>query len=196
MFLLVPAKLYADGPPIDTLGNIRCEFLSIKLDDAQIQHLQSHRWLTLTPLQREQLKSLHLPKYIDVFGPFHGDCTCGQVYGMWYRIDSLAFCKRNLQPRDSLEYDYDMAWYNDDKNFQSDSQNFHIGSAGRIIHNNQVVSNDNIYSVVDSLTKARNERYIIVYQPPINKNPNAAAVRQAKRWIESRLPAGIKVYWM
>ena len=160
----------ADGPPIDSTGKIFCKYIAIKLDSIQISHLQNHRWLELTTIQRKKLASLHLPKYIDVLSPFHNDCTCGQIYGIWFRKDSLAFVADDLHLKPYSDKEI-FDWYNMGLNIEKSKNNLFIGTEGYLYFNNLRINENQIRVRLNDLGKTKNpSNYLIIHQPPLSSS--------------------------
>jgi hypothetical protein len=193
VFCLSAFKLLADGPPIDTTGHISCNYISVKITKSQKEHLQSHRWLSLNKEQRKKLTFLNLPKFVDVFDPFHHDCTCGQIYGMWYQEDSIAFCVRDSGRSSELDYDDDEigGWYNNDSNFvgRKNKDAAFISLDGKVFYMDHQIS-------IDDLRKISLENYIFIYLPPIAKSKNPGLIYQTKEKILLNFPKTMQIFWM
>jgi hypothetical protein len=188
----------AEGPPIDSTGKIRCKFIFVQLDSIQIRHLQTHRWIKLTPIQQKRLHFLNLPKYVDIFDPFHHDCTCGQTYGMWYQTDRLGFCYGDTTKTEINNDEESNEWYNNDTNFvrQSNLNNLFISTNGQLLYKDKPISIDNVPKIINSLKTKKNKKYLTIYQPPTAGNPNSKKIQQTKTKIRQLIPADFEVNWM
>ncbi len=92
MFIFIFADAYADGPPVDTLGNVHGKYFAIKLNESQVKEIGRNRTLKFTNKQYNYLrkKLKNLKRKIFVLTPFYNDCTCDLIYGIWNRRDSVA----------------------------------------------------------------------------------------------------------
>lgn len=196
--LITTLNLLADGPPIDSTGKIWCKFISIQLDSSQIKHLQCHRWIKLTADQQKRLNFLELPKYVDIFDPFHNDCICGQVYGMWYLPDRIGFCYKDSTKTIIGEDDEITDWYNNDTNFvgQVDPNHLYIGSNGQLLYKEKPISSNDISKIIESLKTNKDKEYIVIYLPPISNNSNSKAIRKIKEGIQLAIPKDFRTFWM
>lgn len=191
--------LRADGPPIDSTGHIFCKFISIKLDSKQIKHLQTNRWLILTDVQQKRLHFLNLPKYVDIFDPFHRDCTCGQIYAMWYLPDRIGFCIRDTTKFEISPGDDEInEWYNNDTNFvkHKSANDFYINTIGQLLYKEKIITIKDMMGIIETLKKSKDKRYLTIYQPPTTNNPNSKDILQTKQKIRELLPSDFTVYWM
>jgi len=188
----------ADGPPIDSTGKIRCKFISIQLDSIQIRHLQTHRWIKLTAIQQKRLHFLNLPKYIDIFDPFHRDCTCGQIYGMWYQTNRLGFCYSDTTKTEVNSDDELNEWYNNDTNFvrRGNLNDLYISTSGQLLYKDKPIPTDYVPKIITFLKINKNKGYLTIYQPPTTGNPNSKQVQQTKDKIRKFIPVDFEVNWM
>lgn len=192
-------NLLADGPPIDTAGNITCNFISIQLDKAQIKHLETHRWIKLNPAQQQRLHFLNLPKYVGVIDPFHRDCTCGQVYGMWYSPDKLAFCYNDTTKTEIIDEPELIEHYNNDTIFtrNNNPNDFYISTGGQLLYKGKPISMSRFQKITESIMKGEDNRFIFIYQPPMSNNKNADLVLKTKDKVRKALPKGMEtIYWL
>jgi hypothetical protein len=190
--------LFADGPPIDSTGKIFGKYISITLDSNQIKHLQTNRYLELTKEQQKRLYFLDLPKYVDIFDPFHRDCTCGQIYGMWYQTDKVAFVIKdtNIAVKPAID-DEVYNSYSEAPVSNSIKNELFIGSQGKLYYNNQIIDIDKIPLIIKELSLEKSEKdYIVIYQPPTVGNPNSKTILRIKTALRQKIPIDFKVYWL
>jgi hypothetical protein len=199
IIILTSNCLLADGPPINTAGNILTTYVSIKLDTNQIRHLQNNRWLELTPAQQKSLHFLDLPKYVDIVDPFHRDCTCGQIYGMWYTVDSIAFAVKdtNIIVKHNWS-DEEFKAYNSSEQLRTiDPNDLFITSAGQISYMGKIVEIKNIQDKLRKIEIKKNDKikYITIYQSPLKHNKSKNKVISTKAKLVKCVPADLSVYW-
>lgn len=197
-------KMFAEGPPIDTSGHIRCKYISITLDSLQIEHLQKSRWLDLTLDQRKQLPFL-LPKTIDIVDPFFNSCTCGMIYGMWYAKDKIAFCVSEAELKqplniegktDTSSVDESVALYNDypkiyGKNF------IYIGLSGELFHEGKSITIEELNKIAKKIKEEniKDASCLVFCLPPTKENLNYKKVFITKRDITVNLPSNLCYAW-
>jgi hypothetical protein len=191
--------ILADGPPIDSTGKILTSYFSIKLDSNQIRHLQNNRWLELTAEQKKKLHFLDLPKYVDIVDPYHHECTCGQIYGMWYTIDSIAFALKDTNKLDKHDLNDDVfnAYNTNDFLNPLNPNDLFITTTGLISYMGEIVEIKNISDKLCKIQIKKNDKikYIAIYQPPLKHNKSKDKVIATKAKLAKSIPADLDVYW-
>ena len=189
--------LFADGPPFDTTGKIRSKYIAIKLEANQINHLQVCRWLKLTSAQQKRLHFLNLPKYISIVDPFYNDCTCGMVYAMWFRVDSIAFEIRDTTKIVQYQKDDDICtWYGKDFNTSYEKNEIYIGSSGQLFYLGKLIDPDEVELIIKNYVPGEGgDKYFSFFLPPISKNPNAKIVLRVKNKLKSIKVDKCSIYW-
>ena len=198
-FLLLTNILKADGPPIDTSGKIHVPYISITLTKLQAEHLQKNRHLDLTAEQQKKLARWKLPNTIDILDPYWRDCTCGMIYGIWYKPNEVAFLLR-----DTIKTNCEKGSANDEtneyyKNYQKEDAktNLYIGTDGRIYYQNKLISFQEISKIIEEIKAIdKDNPYLIIYQPPKTGNTYWSNVEETKKKIEKIIPAGFSYHWM
>lgn len=194
IFLLFSNGILADGAPMDSTGKIFTKYVSITLDSIQIKHLQKNRYLKLTDEQQKRLHYLDLPKYVDIIDPFHRRmCTCGQIYGMWYAPDKVAFTVKDttvIYKHESDDPFFDVYDKNFDTNYKQNEM--FIGSKGELYYKGKLVSLNDVVAILNLLENKKS--YIRIFLPPINKQ-NYTAISNTRQALSQIIPSEFNFYW-
>ena len=189
--------LFDDGPPFDTTGRIRSKYVAIKLEANQINHLQVCRWLKLTTAQQKRLHFLNLPKYISIVDPFYNDCTCGMVYAMWFKVDSIAFSIRDTTKIVQYQEDDDICtWYGKNFNTSCEKNEIYIGSSGQLFYLGKLIVPAEVEQIIKNyIPEEAGDKYFIFLLPPISNNPNAKMVLRINNKLKRIKIDKCAIYW-
>jgi hypothetical protein len=194
LFCSLCSEALADGPPINKNGEITRPFVSVTLDSVQIEHLQSNRHIELTRAQRARLHFLKLPKIIDVLDPFHHDCTCGQVYGIWYQTDKLAFVYSDTTVVDDIyKGDPELAEMYDNYKSEQPRTWVLVGSSGQLYYQGVKITLKKLEEIARQ-RKGEKQEYLMIFQPPLKNNPNRRNVENTIATIR-QTNLGIDIAW-
>ena len=191
-------ELFADGPPIDSTGKIYVKYVSITLDSTQIAHLQKNRYLKLTPEQQKRLYFLNLPTYVDILDPFHNLCTCGQIYGMWYETNKIAFEITDTTKIQKWAADDDIYnGYNKDRKAGYSKNKLFIGTNGQLFYKGETLDINKVSQLIKKLRlEKKSLDYIEIFQPPTIGNINNNIISSVKKTLRQNIPSDFKVFWM
>jgi hypothetical protein len=193
-FLLFYDDARADGMPMDSTGKVYGNYVSITLNESQINFLQDHRYLKLTPEQHQRLKFLNLPKYIDVLDPYHRGCGCGEIYGMWYAPDKLAFSVDDttvISTIDSNDVIYHYYEYQFDTARADEA--FYISSGGAVYYKDHAVDSAAIKKIFRQFVKEG--KFLEIRLPPVSKNADGFKVINTRRWLGNIVPEKLNYHW-
>lgn len=187
-------SIMAEGAPIDTTGKIYANFVSITLDSSQIEHLQKNRYLKLTIEQQKRLYYLDLPKYIDIIDPFNSVCVCGQIYGMWYAPNKVAFVIEDttkVYKHDSMDLFFDVYDKGYDTTYQENI--IFIGSKGQLFYKGLLIGIKDIPKISESFNKDMS--YIRVFLPPSFNTNYSLIILETRRLLSQAIPSDFKIAW-
>lgn len=184
----------ADGAPMDSTGKVLTNYVSITLDSTQIEHLQKNRYLKLTVEQQKRLYFLDLPKYIDIIDPFNSMCTCGQIYGMWYTTDKVAFSIEDTTKvikHDSMDLFFDVY----DKEFDTTYKEncVFIGTKGQLFYKGLLIGIKDVPALLKSFDK--DKKYIRVFLPPSLNTSYYAAILNTRQLLSQSIPSDFEIGW-
>jgi len=198
--LLLALQLKADGPPINDAGYITEAFVEIDLTGEQIEHLQKNRYLVLTNEQRKKMAFLRLPKVIGILDPFYHDCTCGLIYGIWYKKDKVAFALSDfIDPKTKKHYETDeelFEYYNEEYDTSYSSNELFIGTEGRLYYEGREITLEKVKKVITKLAAKKVKSFLVIYQPPRAGKDNQAKVKQSRNQLKSLFPEKFEIWWM
>lgn len=189
-------QLKADGPPVDSLGNIRGKYVSIKLTQIQIDHLQKNRYLELTASQQKKVAFLKLPKTVDIVDPNFNDCTCGMIYGIWYTLSEVAFPYRDTSSAVAYNSDPEGAAFYNNYSKEYNKNELFIGTDAQLYYMGKNISLKEFESIIQKKLTDPNNKYLFVFVPPQKGNANWSKVQECRKIILKNLsPLVNKVYW-
>lgn len=194
--LFCSIQLKADGPPVDSLGNIRGKYVSIKLTQIQIDHLQKNRYLELTVAQQKKVAFLKLPKFVDIVDPNYNDCTCGMIYGIWYTLSEVAFPYRDTSSARAYNSDPEGANFYNNYSKEYNENELFIGTDAQLYYMGKSITLKEFESIIQKKLADSNNKYLFVFVPPQKENPNWSKIQNSRSVILKRLsPLVKKVYW-
>lgn len=196
LILISSSQLKADGPPVDSLGNIRGKYVSIKLTQTQIDHLQKNRYLELTAAQQKKVAFLKLPKTVDIVDPHYNDCTCGMIYGIWYTLSEVAFPYRDTSSARAFNSDPEGAHFYNNYSKEYNKNELFIGTDAQLYYMGKSISLKEFESIIEKKLTDQNNKYLFVFIPPQKGNTNWGKVQESRNAILKRIsPLVKKVYW-
>jgi hypothetical protein len=91
--IMFSMKVHADGPPMNSEGEVYVDHLIIVMNDEQLKEVGQTRLLTLTEEQHKFFKKQdeRYPRKVEIITPYYRDCTCGlNAYGVWNKQRHIA----------------------------------------------------------------------------------------------------------
>lgn len=87
--LLIQMEAFAEGLSRDKYGQPNAEMQKMALTESQKEILNNHRYIKLTGEQFSKVGDLISDTILKVFTEHYSDCTCQQIYGIWFHPDSI-----------------------------------------------------------------------------------------------------------
>jgi hypothetical protein len=199
----------ADGIPTDKkTGKILAKnYFTITLTEDQAKSLEYQRYIELTEEQKRFFHPRWPIETLDVFDPYHADCTCGVFeYGIWTGPKELTLLGDSSEihteeflnaPVDDYfgEYikDVDM-WAVEAAEYY---QNYmYIGIDGDIYFDTQKITIELAREIFENKPPNNDERWMVVYVAPKTNNPNADKIEHSISELKRVGERIIKLHWM
>lgn len=190
--------IFADGPPIDSSGNIRVPYFTVELTETQKSNLENSRRIQLTETQQGIIKNVWPYDEVEVLDPHYHDCTCGMYYAIWVNPNEIAFLGDSAVSKELdaelIEEQFEMysELYSEDRN-----NSLYIGINGDVSYNGEIIRSDKLIGVLDGIQQRDNDKqYVIIYVAPEQGNDNWKSVIAAKELVKKSLPEKLYAAWM
>lgn len=196
-FIWICGHLFAEGIPVDSLGNITVDYFTIKLTSDQKTKLEYSRRIQLTDDQRKILHNVWDQDEIEILDPHHRDCTCGMYYAIWIDPDEIAFLGDSTTVYDNYSETIEGQYGKYEDLYPEVYNNYlFIGVSGNIYYKNQEIEPSNLDKILKGIFKNEDDPYVIMFVAPKKGNEHWNNVLIAKQAIEDNRPRGLKAIWM
>lgn len=165
--LLLITKGMADGPPVDSSGNITSKHYVLKLTAEQKKEVGSIRILTLNTEQMKIVKKNPIfPKKIFILTPTWNCCTCDiPVYGIWNKPDQVAIpdylvdgYKNYIEFFNNYSVSYDLS---------KEEREIVLDIDGKIFNLGKEINLEKVTDIINKFSKDKENNYITIHQPPM-----------------------------
>lgn len=190
--------IFADGPPIDSSGNILVPYFTVELTEIQKSQLENSRRVQLTETQQGILKNVWPYDEVEVLDPHYDDCTCGMYYAIWLNPNEIAFLGDSTVSEaldaEMIEEQFEMysELYSEDRN-----NSIYIGINGDVSYNSEIIPSAKLKGVLEGIQQRdKDKQYVIIYVAPEQGNDKWEKVLTAKELVKKSLPEKLYAAWM